>query len=868
MYFDQTICININQLLSKKHKFYAHLKKKNKDNNEIEIEKETLKEHTDLCIKYFYKIVNDKSLGKIFLNFEEYFLGNISDEGKQVFRQLLVNVISFHDIGKINPIFQKDKMNNLLGENIESFSCIKSEHSILSAVIYLDCFISKVLNLSKEDRNALLSIMMFNSYIISKHHSNLDDFLNFLKKFRKDKTVDSIIDIFTKEYKDVYKKGFTLGKNQIKKVCNFIKQYYSSKSDNEKAIYIYTYEKIIYSLLVACDFYATGEFMNGMTTNSFGEINDISEFYDIYKNTKVNKIIREYENNEYGKNKDLSQEKDINTLRNEMFLDAERELIKNSKENIFFLEAPTGSGKSNVAFNLSFKLFEEDKNLKKIYYVYPFNTLVEQNLRTLNETFGENKDVFDRIAIINSIYPIKTDERYKDKNSENEKDYSYEYYAKALLNRQFLNYPIILTTHVSLFNTMFNSTKEDTFGFHQLANSVIVLDEIQSYKNAIWAEIISFLKGFAKILNIKVIIMSATLPELNVLAVNENKVCELIKDREKYFSNSLFKERVKVNYELMNSEEPLESLYEHLLSNIGKKKKILIEFIKKQSAYDFFKRLSDENINIEVKLMTGDDNSIERNNIISRISSKEADENGIILVSTQVIEAGVDIDMDIGYKDISKLDSDEQFMGRINRSCKKSGEVIFFNLDRVDKIYKNDFRVNKELSLLDENMKEILKNKNFDKYYKEVLKLIKEANESLNNNNLETFFREDVWMLNFKYIESRMRLIEDNNFSMSVYLARELEYIDDENLNGEEIWEEYKALLKNNKMDFAEKEVKLSEVRSKMNFFIYEINKNVDLPYNDKAGELYYIENGEQYFENGKLDKAKFEHEVGMFIGL
>ena len=53
-----------------------------------------------------------------------------------------------------------------------------------------------------------------------------------------------------------------------------------------------------------------------------------------------------------------------------------------------------------------------------------------------------------------------------------------------------------------------------------------------------------------------------------------------------------------------------------------------------------------------------------------------------------------------------------------------------------------------------------------------------------------------------------------------------------------------------------------------MNFFIYEINKNMDLPYNDRIGELYYIENGEKYFSNGKLDKEKFNKEVGLFIDL
>lgn len=60
------------------------------------------------------------------------------------------------------------------------------------------------------------------------------------------------------------------------------------------------------------------------------------------------------------------------------------------------------------------------------------------------------------------------------------------------------------------FKTLFGHEKEDVFAFHQLCNSVIVLDEIQSYKNALWSEIITFLKGYAKLLNMKIIIMSAT----------------------------------------------------------------------------------------------------------------------------------------------------------------------------------------------------------------------------------------------------------------------------------------------------------------------------------------------------------------------
>jgi len=874
MYFKETCFINIENLLNDEYKFYAHLKND---------KKETLKDHTELCKKYFNKIIESKGLDRIFLNFEQMYLKNVSEEGKLLFRELLMNTIALHDIGKINPFFQSRKMENDSIEYTEEFCIIESKHSIISAVLYIDYFMDRVSRLVKDDRVCIRPFLFFNAYIISKHHGNLDEFKKFLDSFDDDEIGFKVMNIFNNTYKNVYKREFNLSEGRMKKACNYTRTFLKkicnttkndfNKVEKENSIYLYTYERVIYSLLVACDFYATTEFMNGVEINEFGEIAEINEFYDVYKNTDVYKSIRKYEKEEYCKEKkELKNEKNINILRTEMFLDAEKELSKNKNDNIFFLEAPTGSGKSNVSMNLSFKLFEDNPTLKKIFYVYPFNTLVEQNLNTLNETFGESEQIFNKIAVINSISPIKMDEKLK-KDSENEDNY--EYYAKALLNRQFLNYPIILTTHVSLFNSMFNASKESAFGFHQLANSVIVLDEIQSYKNVIWAEIISFLKGFAKILNMKVIIMSATLPNLNILTNSKENTANLIKDRNKYFTNSLFKDRVKVSYELIDEEDTISALFEHVINNSSKKKKILIEFIKKESAYNFYRDLKDyldksDNIKCTVELMTGDDNSIERQRILKGIKSENAEKEGMILVATQVIEAGVDIDMDIGYKDISKLDSDEQFMGRINRSCKRNGIVYFFNLDKTDGIYKNDVRVNTELSLLDEHMREILIKKNFDDYYLPVLKLIQERfNNTFNDTNLEKFFNEEVGKLNFKAVEERMKLIEEDSWNMSIYLGRVIKKEEGNTtiqIDGKDVWEKYKKLLSDNSMDYAKKQVELSEVKSKMNYFIYQISKNSDLLYNDKIGELYYIENGEKYFDGEKLNKDKFKKEIGMFV--
>ena len=184
-------------------------------------------------------------------------------------------------------------------------------------------------------------------------------------------------------------------------------------------------------------------------------------------------------------------------------------------------------------------------------YIYPFNTLVEQNLKTIEKIFGNDEEIMSHISVVNSVTPI-----LKDGNENHE----FDDYEKALLDRQFFNYPITLSTHVTLFDLMFGNSRESGFAFYQIANSVIVLDEIQSYKNTIWTEIISFLKVFSEVLNFKVIIMSATLPDLDILSEEENEAVKLIVDRDKYFLHPLFKDRVKLNYELIDMPNVLDEI--------------------------------------------------------------------------------------------------------------------------------------------------------------------------------------------------------------------------------------------------------------------------------------------------------------------
>lgn len=123
-------------------------------------------------------------------------------------------------------------------------------------------------------------------------------------------------------------------------------------------------------------------------------------------------------------------------------------------------------------------------------------------------------------------------------------------------------------------------------------NSVVVLDEIQSYRNAIWTEIMIFLNSCAGLMNMKIIIMSATLPDLSQLVDGKCNVVKLIRNPEKYTLHPTFANRVICNYELLQEEITLDRLRRHVLENMQLREKcgakILITFIKKQTAYDFF----------------------------------------------------------------------------------------------------------------------------------------------------------------------------------------------------------------------------------------------------------------------------------------
>lgn len=820
---------------------------------------ETLDEHSSLALRYAKKIIEVKKLQPIIEEIGKRFFENGS-ESFNLWQEMFFDTVYLHDLGKANTDFQSLKMKNVKFPKCSANR--NSEHSFLSASLYFSKYLEQIKGLS--DKKTLSLFLLINCFVISKHHSYLNSFSDFLTDFSDP---NSFFKIYGKLLPDIsFDFSVMACENKLenrkqsanKSLENF------EETEHFKTIDLYIYAKLLYSLLVSADFYATADYMNDFKPTNpedFGVITGVNKFLEPFEKTDVFRSIQKY-----SQNRKLKDFENINEARSELFLEAEENLLKNLDRNLFYLEAPTGSGKTNTAINLSLKIVKECANINKIFYVFPFNTLVEQTKSTLLKSFGDNAKVGSDIGIINSISPIYEEDEKTDKVKKTSVDIDY---TQILLGRQFLHYPIILTTHVKLFDWLFGVGRESHFPLCQLANSVVVLDEIQSYKNSIWKEIAIFLNKFAKSLNIKFIIMSATLPKIGALIPESNSNEEeffqdLVVDRKKYFESKWFKDRVAPNFDLINvykklsDDEKVASLQEKILEEYQKGKDVLVEFITKERSLSFYKdfkeRYFDKIIPDCVKLLNGDDNAYTREKIISEAKNRNRNYN-IILFSTQVIEAGVDIDFDVGFKDISILDSEEQFMGRINRSCEKSDcHAYFFNLDNK-RIYENDMRI--EFTLERPEMQENLKRKDFNAYYESVLQKIEVHSTKNASGNINNFRRNVLQPLDFQGIQKRLELIKDED-SSTVFLNRNIQIDGGKELVGREIWQKYKNLLNDFDISYAEKQIELSKINKELSYFTYSVRKMAQ-NYNDVIGDIYYFENGAGFLtEDGKFDRKKF----------
>lgn len=842
--------------------YFAHIK---------ENKKETLCEHTNLVIKYFHKLVTQNNLNRLIDNLILKDVMKVFSKNKTELNQLIkimfFGTVYFHDFGKINQNFQREKMQNSSFTHVNNG--IKSDHSILSMYLYLAYFY-KIISESdfNDDEKAYLYVISTAlAHSITKHHGTLSSAYDFEVNIK-------LINII-EDYYNLFEGNKFIKKEYLEKLLNQTQEFKNFKFDLTDYSAIYILLKLNSSLLTASDYLATNEFMLGIDINDLGILNVElkTKIIDGVENIPYNKLVLKnlayYNSLKFEDLQEFSNDS-LNNLRQKLSSEVITNFNKNKNEKLFYIEAPTGSGKTNLSLLLISKILRTRSDITKIFYVFPFTALITQNIQEFKEKLYLDEK---QLAQIHSKAPFNN----------NIVDDFYGSLKENYIDALFVNYPFVLLSHIKFFNAIISNDKEDNYLLHRIANSVVIIDELQSYSPTEWDKLNYLINEYSQSLNITFVLMSATLPKISQLLVDgtHDKFIKLVTNKKKYFSNPNFANRVLFNFEYLNNssfsfsnENFANIVLNHSEEYFTRKGTVttLIEFVTKKSAKSFFEFIENLKSFKEYNLIFIDGTVLEprRIEIIKFLKSING-KYKIIVVATQVIEAGLDLDMDLGFKDTSILDSDEQFAGRINRNATKSFSVVYlFNSGNSHFVYGKDLRFIEQKKIKTSDLSEILKEKNFDKYYSYVFSNIINYNKGAFSVNISTFLSYlkmlKYWDArnNFKLIDSKTisvfvpLKIHQNYFSNSEteYLSKINIVIDSEQkINGAEVFNYYTSLIssKNNNNDFLQAKAEFKIITSIMSKFVFNSfsNKNFSTllrHYGEEKYGYFFLENWENIY--------------------
>ncbi|MDO9153750.1 MAG: CRISPR-associated helicase Cas3' [Paludibacter sp.] len=844
------------ELIPKSDLYFAHLPKQEQSDKRPEL----LSEHSALVMQYATTIAETHKLNivikKLIHDSIPIKLSNHKVLAETI-EQLFWQAIAFHDLGKLNLGFQKNRMKNYSAEMLKVIHSFENQHSIISVYLFLALFFRDFIekDFTDEEQLFVCNVALYLSYPIFKHHSPI------INKAQDETNWDNV-DLFKlSPYLSLFK--YILSEEQIKQFhsCflananfNFFFDHFNNTIFKlENAFPLYALIKLNYSLLTASDYLATAHYMNDWKNllSDFGVMDASFKTKLIYNAQHLKSyncdVYKAFENGETA-NPDcyLKQSNtNLNALRKCIAIEVVDNVRKNVDKSLFYIETPTGGGKTNVSMLALAELLRGNETIQKAFYVFPFTTLITQTYQSLSDTLGLD---------VGEIAEIHSKAALSKKTEENSDYINY-------LDNLFMNYPIVLLSHIYFFDVLKTNHKETNYLLHRMANSVVIIDEIQSYSPKIWDKIIYFIVNYAKYFNMKFIIMSATLPKIGDIIDRKELVNEfvyLIADKNKYFQNPNFCNRVQFDYSLLEwakptNKEEIPEYLNQLSVSVFEKSKIysetstkypdsvltIVEFIFKKTASDFYSLIKNQNDFFdEIYLLSGTILEPRRKQIISKLKSEETRKQKVLLITTQVVEAGVDIDMDLGFKDKSIIDSEEQLAGRINRNVNKQKcKLYLFDCNSEKTLYGDDDRYKLIIEMGNEYRK-ILENKDFDKLYQMIIEKIKKKNNSKFIENLDELFAA-MATLDFRLVNNSLNIINQQNISIFVPLDINIDLIEDrintlselnipfsETLSGKDVWNKYAEMIKYQDEDFIKNKIIMKKLQSLLTLFTFSIFPN------------------------------------------
>jgi len=391
------------------------------------------------------------------------------------------------------------------------------------------------------------------------------------------------------------------------------------------------FSRMLYSCLVDADFLDTENFMEPKKSAWREGCPDLSVLWkklqDFMNNLLLNAPVTK-----------------INKQRKEIFshcLEA-----ADLKPGLFSLTVPTGGGKtlSSIAFALKHAL---KFGMKRVIYVIPYTSIIEQNAAIFRQIFGENA-----VVEHHSNFEPREEDQWSRLAAEN------------------WDAPLVVTTNVQFFESLFGSRSSQCRKLHNIAQSVVILDEAQMLPVPLLRPSLEALKELSSSYGTTIVLCTATQPALSKSQEFKDGldgVRELMPDP--IALHWAFK-RIDLTYlSTLNNNELAEKLVSHT--------QVLCICNTRRHAREVFELIRNEEGNFHLSALMC---PAHRTETLNKIRNTLAEKKLCRVVSTQLIEAGVDIDFPVVFRSMAGIDSIAQAAGRCNREGRspENGQVYVF----------------------------------------------------------------------------------------------------------------------------------------------------------------------------------------------
>jgi CRISPR-associated endonuclease/helicase Cas3 len=405
---------------------------------------------------------------------------------------------------------------------------------------------------------------------------------------------------------------------------------------------------------------------------------------------------------------------------------------------LYEMTVPTGGGKtlSSLLWALSHAV---RNGLKRIIIAIPYTSIIEQTAQTLKGIFGEENVLEHHSQVADSTPDREMRTRYE-------------------LATENWDYPIVVTTNVRLFETMFNNRPSKCRRLHNLAKSVIILDEVQTLPLDLYQPIVNGLKSLYTVFGCSVLFTTASQPVLTGILRGTNKLQQFkgfvsppkaIVPHDETLWQPLRRARIISDATRHSCEE--------IAAKMSAASRVLCIVNTRQIAQEIYGWLPVADTTIHLSRMMCPAHLKERLDYMKHLL--ENPRNEVRVISTQLIEAGVDVDFPLVLRQEAGLDSIIQAAGRCNREglMEEKGETYVFELDRVGSVPKGFLaKANQVRKRVCANLEEEewFADSTMSQFFEELIGTVDCFDKYDTEKDLTKYLKFETASKNFKYIDN------------------------------------------------------------------------------------------------------------------